>query len=139
MVKIKPLIALLLLFILSGCSVFSGSPAMSISVSSDGRYVISAHQNNALYLWDIEKQKKNRIAHNANLYSAFFIPESNTFMWQSLDREVAVQTVEDEELRRFSLDHDVYGHVMNLEQGVYVSADAEYALKAIIQGEETQL
>ena len=135
----KILLTALLLSLLTGCSILSGSPAMSVSVSSDGRYVVSAHRGTKLYLWDIEAQSKTRIARDANLYSAFFIPGSDAFMWQNLDREVIVQTVEGEKVKRFALDHDVYGHVMNLERDIYVSADAEYALRVITQGEETQL
>src|SRR5690554_2442042 len=127
MLKIKPLIALLLLLGLSGCSIFSGSPTMSLSVSSNGRYVISAHKNQSLYLWDIQEKKRERIAlEQANLYSAFFIPNSNAFMWQNLNKEVIIQTVKGEELKRFKLDYDVYGHVMNLEKDIYLSADEGY-------------
>src|SRR5690554_2114702 len=135
----KILLTALLLFLLTGCSILSGSPAMSVSVSSDGRYVVSAHRGTKLYLWDIEAQRKTLVSREANIYSAFFIPGSDALMWQNLDREVIVQTVKGEELRRFNLDHDVYGHVMNLERDIYVSADAEYALRGTTQGEETLL
>lgn len=139
MAKIRLLIILLFLSTILGCSVFSGSPAMSVSVSSDGHYVVSVHQGTNLYLWDIGAQRKTLVSREANLYSAFFIPGSDAFMWQNLNKEVIVQTVEGKELKRFTLDYGVYGHVMNLEQDVYVSADAEYIVRTIIQGVETQL
>ncbi|KPQ22819.1 MAG: hypothetical protein HLUCCA13_16280, partial [Halomonas sp. HL-48] len=42
-------------------------PVTSISVSSDGRYVISAHEDGALVLWDIDAQKREQLSDNANL------------------------------------------------------------------------
>ena len=48
-----------------------------LSISSDGKYVISASQNKGIILWDIQKQKKKHISINGNIYSAYFIKEIN--------------------------------------------------------------
>ncbi len=57
-------------------------PVLSLSVSSDGRYVISTHAGRdadihkpigKLVLWDIEKKEKKVLAKNANAFSAAFV------------------------------------------------------------------
>ena len=129
MLKIKPLIALLLLLLgLSGCSAFSGSPAMSVSVSSDGRYVISAHRGTKLYLWDIETQTKKLIARDANIYSAYFVRVRDVFIWQDLENQVHVHSVQDGELFTFKYPEPVYGHLMTRDLRRYIVSDIGWGI-----------
>ena len=76
-------------------------PVISLSVSSDGRYVVSGHVGrNAdpsnpigqLVLWDIEKKTKTVLSKNANAFSAMFIPDSHEFMWQDDKDIIYMQT-----------------------------------------------
>ena len=85
-------------------------PVISLSVSTDGRYVISAHVTEdadrhkpigQLVLWDIEKKEKTILARNANAFSAFFIPDSHQFMWQDNKNIVHIQNVEGKEIENF--------------------------------------
>ncbi|WGI26767.1 WD40 repeat domain-containing protein [Halomonas alkaliantarctica] len=97
-------------------------PATSLSMSSDGRYVISAHEDGALVLWDIEDQQKEQLADNANLYSAYFIPEGDVFLWQDQDDVVYVQRVNGDVVEEFE-HFPTYGHVMSVDRQHYLSSN----------------
>lgn len=97
-------------------------PVTSISVSSDGRYVISAHEDGALVLWDIEARDREQLADNANLYSAYFIEESDVFLWQDQEDMVYVQRVDGEVIEEFE-HFPTYGHVMSADREHYLSSN----------------
>src|SRR5262245_14541862 len=61
---------------------YDDNVAMVVSVSSDGNYAVSSHLNGELVLWDIKNKTRKIITNNANIYSAYFIKNSNQFMWQ---------------------------------------------------------
>ncbi|MBN6067651.1 WD40 repeat domain-containing protein, partial [Aggregatibacter actinomycetemcomitans] len=115
------LISLFVLLIFTvGCNATSG--VVSLGVSGDGRYVITAHGKDELVLWDIVKKEKKLLAKNANSYSAYFIPDSHEFMWQDTDNVVHIQNVNGEELRQFP-HFETEGHVITSDKSFYLSAD----------------
>ncbi|AFI87161.1 hypothetical protein BBH51_01890 [Aggregatibacter actinomycetemcomitans] len=120
----KALLKLISLFVLLiftvGCSATSG--VVSLGVSSDGRYVITAHGKDELVLWDIAKKEKKLLAKNANSYSAYFIPDSHEFMWQDTDNVVHIQNVNGEELKQFP-HFETEGHAITSDKSFYLSAD----------------
>jgi len=118
-------LSLLLVLLLSGC----GSQAMSVSVSTDGQYAVSAHQNNSLYLWNIDDQRKKRIARDANIYSAYFVRGRDVFIWQDLDNQVHVQSVQDGELLTFEYPEPVYGHLMTEDLQRYLASDIGFRVE----------
>ena len=105
---LKVLITVLLLIVIFIFYQYNRTaPIISLSVSTDGRYVISAHATEdadrhkpigQLVLWDIEKKEKTILARNANAFSAFFIPDSHEFMWQDNKNIVHIQNVEVKEI-----------------------------------------
>ncbi|WP_018652977.1 WD40 repeat domain-containing protein [Actinobacillus capsulatus] len=106
-------------------------PIISLSVSTDGRYVISAHapRKSDLYfpkgqltLWDIEKREKKILADHANAYSASFIPDSHEFMWQDDKKVVHIQNVDGQELEKFN-HFWVAGHLMSADKSFYLSTN----------------
>ncbi|MDG2918131.1 WD40 repeat domain-containing protein [Bisgaard Taxon 10/6] len=106
-------------------------PIISLSVSTDGRYVISAHapRKSDLYfpkgqltLWDIEKKEKKILADHANAYSASFIPDSHEFMWQDDKKVVHIQNVDGQELEKFN-HFWVAGHLMSADKSFYLSTN----------------
>lgn len=97
-------------------------PVTSLSISSDGRYVISAHEDGALVLWNTETQQREKLADNANLYSAYFIPEGDVFLWQDQDDVVHVQRVDGEVVEEFK-HFPTYGHVMSADRQHYLSSN----------------
>ncbi|MDQ7727372.1 WD40 repeat domain-containing protein [Halomonas sp. SpR8] len=97
-------------------------PVTSLSVSSDGRYVISAHEDGALVLWDIDAQQREKLADDSNLYSAYFIPEGDAFLWQDQNDVVYVQRVDGEVVEEFE-HFPTYGHVMSADRQHYLSSN----------------
>ncbi|OOF60449.1 WD40 repeat domain-containing protein [Rodentibacter sp. Ppn85] len=115
---------LLILIILSlftiGCNSMSG--VVSLGVSSDGKYAISAHGKDELVLWDLTKKEKKLLAKNANPYSAYFIPDSHEFMWQDNNNVVHIQNVEGKEVLQFP-HFKTEGQVISADKSFYLSAD----------------
>ncbi|RBW51138.1 WD40 repeat domain-containing protein [Marinobacter sp. F3R11] len=101
------------------------APIMSMGVSESGRYIISAHRNNNLILWDLHEKKWSTLSSKANLYSANFVPGTTAFLWQDTDNVVTVQTTDGEVLRQFK-HFPTYGHVISSDLKTYLSADENW-------------
>ena len=108
-------------------------PALSVSVSTDGRYVISGHANRKAHwsqpigqmvLWDIEKKTKQIISTKANALSAMFIPDSHEFMWQDGNDIIYVQNVEGQQIKSFKHPFTIQNHRITADKAFYLSADA---------------
>uniref|UniRef100_UPI0025877B72 WD40 repeat domain-containing protein n=1 Tax=Rodentibacter caecimuris TaxID=1796644 RepID=UPI0025877B72 len=104
--------------------VFSSTKGVrNLSISSDGRYVVSAHYGKKLVLWDIEKRTKTVLAERVNTNSPYFIPNSHDFMWQgSKDKIVHIQNVDGKELSSFK-HFEIARHIMSEDRTLYISAD----------------
>ncbi|OOF55064.1 hypothetical protein BKK56_07945 [Rodentibacter genomosp. 2] len=97
----------------------------TLDISSDGKYVISAHSGNEtkLVLWNIEKREKKVLAKRVNTNTAYFIPNSHDFMWQgSKDKIVHIQNVDGKELASFK-HFEIARHIMSEDRTLYISAD----------------
>ncbi|MFT7337257.1 MAG: hypothetical protein ACI92B_000578 [Marinobacter maritimus] len=116
------LAAIILNFNLLG--VWAG-PVMSIGVSESGRYVISAHRDNKLVLWDLNEKRWDKLSDNTNLYSAYFVPGRNAFLWQDTGNTVTAQTVDGKVLRQFQ-HFPTYGHVISSDLEIYLSVDEHW-------------
>jgi len=102
--------------------------AMSVGVSSDGRYAVSAHRDNQLVLWNLEERSHQRLSERANIYSAGFVQGTDLILWQDLEDTVYVQRPAGPMVESFS--HvPTYGHVMALDPPYYVSADIDWAVR----------
>ncbi|THA10885.1 WD40 repeat domain-containing protein [Rodentibacter pneumotropicus] len=103
--------------------VFSSTKGVrNLSISSDGRYVVSAHYEKKLVLWDIEKRTKTVLADRVNTNSPYFIPNSHDFMWQDKNNVVHIQNVEGQEIAHFK-HYKVERHLMSEDRTLYISAD----------------
>ena len=107
-------------------------PAMSVSVSTDGHYVVSGHVGrNAdpsnpigqLVLWDIEKKTKTVLSKNANAFSAMFIPDSHEFMWQDDKDIIYMQNTDRQVIKSFQHPFTLQNHRMTADKSFYLSAD----------------
>lgn len=103
----------------------TAGPAMVVSVSSDGRYAISAHEDKNLVLWDIKNFKKNIISDQANIYSAYFLPGQDSFLWQNLQNVVYIQKIDGTIVQSFS-HFATYGHILSPDLKKYVSSDKDW-------------
>ncbi|OOF59519.1 WD40 repeat domain-containing protein [Rodentibacter myodis] len=103
--------------------VFSSTKGVrNLSISSDGRYVVSAHYGKKLVLWDIEKRTKTVLAERINTNSPYFIPNSHDFLWQDKNNVVHIQNVEGQEIAHFK-HYKVERHLMSEDRTLYISAD----------------
>ncbi|OOF69809.1 WD40 repeat domain-containing protein [Rodentibacter caecimuris] len=118
---IKLCLSFFLLSLLSACA-NQQPPVHSLGVSSDGRYVVSAHRGGKLFLWDIQKKEKKLLAKNAFSYSAYFIPDSHEFMWQDGNNVVHIQNVEGKEISQFP-HFKTEGQIISTDKSFYLSAD----------------
>ncbi|OOF53539.1 hypothetical protein BKK56_11365 [Rodentibacter genomosp. 2] len=119
--KLLHLFTLIILsFFTIGCNSMSG--VVSLGVSSDGKYAISAHGKDELVLWDLTKKEKKLLAKNANPYSAYFIPDSHEFIWQDNNNIVHIQNVEGKEISQFP-HFKTEGQIISSDKSFYLSAD----------------
>lgn len=100
-------------------------PVMALGVSSDGKYVVTTHEDGALVLWDIERKKREVLSNEANIYSAYFIEESDAFLWQGQNDLVYVQSVNGEVIEKFE-HFPTYGHVMDSTFSDYLASDIDW-------------
>jgi WD-40 repeat, putative len=133
--KLRVIVLAVILFVILFAiyKYFSTAPVLSLSVSSDGRYVISAHAAQdadrhkpigQLVLWDIERKEKTILARDANAFSAAFIPDSHEFMWQDRKNIVHIQNVEGKEIESFP-HFQVKTHIMSADKQFYLSSNME--------------
>ncbi|MEC9483987.1 MAG: WD40 repeat domain-containing protein [Halomonas sp.] len=126
-------ICLAFILLVSACSTSQSQrggalgPIMVLGVSSDGRHAISTHESKHLVLWDLERHRREILSTHANIYSAYFIHDRRAFLWQDLNNEVRVQTVDGEILKQFS-HFPTYGHVMDTSLTHYVASDKDWNL-----------
>ncbi|GHA93490.1 WD40 repeat domain-containing protein [Modicisalibacter luteus] len=119
--------------LLAGCATSKSNqkseigPAMVISVSSDGHYAISSHLSKHLVLWNLDQKTRQTVSSNANIYSAYFIHNSDAFLWQDLNDQVYVQKIDGKVLDQFS-HFPTYGHVMDESMTHYIASDDEWNL-----------
>lgn len=120
---------LLLFPLLTGCGDYTDSPPAKISVSSDGRYVLSSHYGRFLILWDIKQQTSQLLSKKANIFSPYFIPDSHYFLWQDVNKKnVYVQSITGEIIKTFNPGFSVYGHVMTIDLNNYIAATDSWGL-----------
>ena len=100
-------------------------PVMSMGVSESGRYVISAHRDNKLVIWDLQEKQWNTLSRKANLYSAYFVPGQNAFLWQDTDDIVTAQTIDGKILKQFH-HFPTYGHIISGDFDSYLAADEHW-------------
>ena len=104
---------------------FVKKKAFMVSVSSDGKYVITTDQNHAV-LWNIENKSKEVISRKSWMYSAYFIKDSPHVMWQSKDYMIHIQDINGKQVKEFNLEHEVFGHLMTSDFQHYVSSDINW-------------
>ncbi|MGO1659292.1 MAG: WD40 repeat domain-containing protein [Marinobacter sp.] len=123
---------LLALTLLAGYGLWQGynspGPAMSVSVSSNGVYAITADRDQKLILWDLKEHSREIISRRANIYSAYFIKKQPTFLWQDLDNTVTAQSVNGEVQTVFELNKPTYGHLMTRDFSTYYYSDIGWGI-----------
>jgi len=103
-------------------------PAYALSVSSNGRYAISTTLGRKVIFWNIQKKIYKIIGRNANIYSAYFIKNTNDFMWQDLNNVVHIENIFGKKVKNFKLSYPTYGEVMSSNLKNYIASDQRWDL-----------
>ncbi len=107
----------------------SAGLVMVTSVSSDGNYAITTDLSRKAILWNLKGHTKKILDHKANIYSAYFIKNSNNFMWQhDSNNEVMVENTSGKVIKKFNPGFPTYGQVMSTDLRNYVAGDEDWQL-----------
>jgi len=124
---------LTLSFVLSSCSNDNNnkipftSGVMVTSVSTDGDYTVTSNLGRQLILWNIKDKTKKIISTDANIYSAYFIKNTDDFIWQNdKTNTVYVENVKGEILKSFNPGFPTYGEVMTSDLKNYFASDVKW-------------
>ena len=97
---------------------------MVISVSSDGHYAIATNTNKQAILWDLKDHNYKIIFDDANIYSAYFIKNTDDFMYQNdKTNEVIVENVNGQIVKTFNPGFPTYGEALTSDLYTYAAAD----------------
>ncbi len=99
-----------------------------LSLSSDGKYVVTSNMNNRAYIWNINKKSHRRVGVKpVNVYSIYFIPQSQNILIQNADtHEVYIEDIAGNVIKTFNPGFQVYGEAISSDLKTYVAADEQF-------------
>lgn len=110
----KKIISFLFIFTISMCvtscsrdannNTTESNTVVVTSVSSDGKYAITTHQNKHAYLWDLNKHTHKLITkNNINIYNTHFIPNTENFIYQvEKTNEIIIQSINGKVIKKIT-------------------------------------
>ncbi len=108
-------------------SVYQSGKVMVASVSSDGNYAITTDLSRKAILWNLKNHTKKILDRKANIYSAYFIKNSNNFMWQhDLNNEVIIENVSGKIIKKFNPGFPTYGQLISKDLKTYIASDEDW-------------
>lgn len=116
------LISLSSFFLTDDTSLPPDSPIVSLSMSADGRYVVTAQANGHVTLFDIEHGSQARLTQHARPATVKFIHDTHVLVWQNTHNTVLIKTINDQLLDAIHLPMPLNNLVMtaDLQQGFFV-------------------
>lgn len=110
---------------------------MVVSVSSDGHYAIVTNTNKQAILWNLQNHTYNIVFKDANIYSAYFIKNTDDFMYQNdANNEVIIESINDKVIKKFNPGLPTYGEVMTTDLQHYFAVDGQDQLFEITPSNE---
>jgi WD40 repeat protein len=94
-----------------------------LSISTDGRYVVSSDEKEYVILWDLEKHTKKIINRKAHIWAAYFIPNTHDYVWQDQAMNLHVENIETGAIETIPLDFYSYGLAMTRDHRYFMSGD----------------
>jgi len=126
---------LLFSFALSGCADSNKAPPdlnMVVSLSSDGNYAIATNTNKQAVLWNLKKHSYTIVFKDANIYSAYFIKNTNDFIYQNdKTNEVVVENTDGKVIKTFNPGFPTYGEALTSNLNIYAAANEELSVYKI--------
>ena len=128
----KALLLSSFILLLTSCSDSNRAPPdlnMVISVSSDAHYAIATNTNKQAILWDLQNRSYKVVFKDANIYSAYFIKNTDDFMYQNdKTNEVVIENVEGQIVKTFNPGFPTYGEVVTSDLKTYFASDRWFQL-----------
>ena len=115
-----------------------GGEVVSLSLSTNGQYVLSIDKSHHVVLWNIVNKSYKVIDSNGNPYSAFFIPNQNVFLYQRMDKEVVVENTAQQVLKEFNPKFLSYGNAISSDQKAYIGENYKGEIFEYVDGQEFQ-
>jgi hypothetical protein len=123
--------------------IFHENPYLSIStlsISTDGRYVVSIHHGRYLVLWDLQNKTNKILSSDANIYSAKFIANSHQFMWQDIaTNTVHIQTIDGKTVQTFKPGFAIYNHIISPDLQNYLATDIDWSVYTFQKGKQKKI
>lgn len=106
---------------------YSTGSIFVLSISSDGNYVVSTDDNRQAILWNLKNQTWKILDNKANVYSAYFIKNSNNYMWQhDVNNEVIIKNIEGKTIKKFNPRFPTYGQIITNDLKKYFATNDEW-------------
>lgn len=116
------------------------SSAAMVKISSDGRYVLSAHHGRKLILWDVKNKTSKVISTDVNIFSPSFIEKSHDFIWQDIKTDtITIQNVELNVIKKIKPNFPVCGIAATANFKEIVICDKDWNLYVINRSGEKKL
>jgi WD40 repeat protein len=109
-------------------SIHFAGPVFVVSLSSDGNYAISSHQNRYIILWNLKNKTHQIISVNGNIYSAYFIKNTSYFMYQDLGNVVHIDSIDGKEIKTWQAPYASYGEAITSDLKHYIASDVNWNL-----------
>lgn len=105
---------------------FFDKSIMKLSLSSDGDYAISTDMGKRAILWDIKKHQHHIIDKNVNIYSAYFVKNSNMFIYQeNISNNVYVRNIQGKLIKKIKLSFPSYGEILSTDLSTLIASDVD--------------
>jgi len=97
-----------------------------ISLSSDGQYAISTGMNHHATLWDLKNKKGQNVSDDANIYSAYFIKNTDDYIYQEQDsNNVIIKNISGKTLGSIHVGFTTYGEVLSTDLKTLIVSDRD--------------
>ena len=118
----------------------SAGLVMVTSVSSDGNYAITTDLSRKAILWNLKDHTKKILDRKANIYSAYFIKNSNNFMWQhDANNEAIIKNVSGKTIKKFNPSIATYGEIITTDLKHYYASDENWNIYYYDGNKTTQI
>ena len=114
-----------ILFLILPTSYMFASP-LSLSLSTNGKYAVSADGNNHAYLYNLDKHTIKDLGDDYNYRSAYFIPNTDNYLLQNKDtNEVTVSNINGKTVYKFNPKLQANSNAMSSNLKYYAISDGK--------------
>jgi WD40 repeat protein len=112
---------IILFFVLTDLLIKEGVDV--VSVSSDGQYAITTDEHERAILWDLTKHNSRVLDKKAHIFSAYFIPDTNDYLWQDQKKNIHIRNLVNQNKEDFKIPFFTLSQVMTKDQKYYMIGD----------------